>query len=79
LVIPDALSAPDPGPPGIDTFTPFAYGDFTWLNGAPRNHDTVLDTKFFTPEIRFDTHYMEDYNQPSDPHHRRSHRVVPLG
>ena len=66
LVIPEALSAPDPGPAGIDTFTPFAYGDFTWLNGAPRNHDTVLDTKFFTPEVRFDTHYMEDYNQPSD-------------
>jgi hypothetical protein len=65
-VVPDALSAPDPGPPGIDTFTPFAYGDFTWLNGAPRNHDTVLDTKFFTPEIRFDTHFMEDFNQPID-------------
>src|ERR1019366_356815 len=66
LVIPEALSAPDPGPAGTDTFTPFAAGGFTWLNGAPRNKDTVLDTKFFTPEVRFDTHYMEDYNQPSD-------------
>jgi len=66
LVIPEALSAPDPGPPGVDTFTPFAYGDFTWLNGAPRNHDTVLDTKFFTPEVRFDSHFMEDFNQPMD-------------
>jgi hypothetical protein len=66
LVIPEALSAPDPGPPGVDTFTPFAYGDFTWLNGAPRNHDTVLDTKFFTPEVRFDSHFMEDFNQPID-------------
>jgi hypothetical protein len=65
-VIPEALSAPDPGPPGVDTSTPFAYGDFTWLNGSPRNHDTVLDTKFFTPEIRFDTHFMEDFNQPID-------------
>ena len=25
-----------------------------------------MDTKFFTPEIRFDTHYMEDFNQPHD-------------
>jgi hypothetical protein len=64
-VIPEALQAPD-STPGVDNFTPFAYGDFTWLNGTPRNHDTVLDTKYFTPEVRFDTHFMEDFNQPRD-------------
>ena len=64
--LPEALEAPDPGPEGVDTTTPFAFGDFTWLNGTPRNKDTVLDTKFFTPEVRFDTHYMEDFNQPND-------------
>jgi hypothetical protein len=64
-VIPEALQAPD-ATPGVDNFTPFAYGDFTWLNGTPRNHDTVLDTKYFTPEVRFDTHFMEDFNQPRD-------------
>ena len=63
--IPEALEAPDPGP-AVDNDTPFAFGDFTWLNGTPRNKDTVLDTKFFTPEIRFDTHFMEDFNQPID-------------
>lgn len=63
--VPEALEAPE-STPGVDNFTPFAYGDFTWLNGAPRNKDTVLDTKFFTPEVRFDTHYMEDFNQPID-------------
>ena len=63
--IPEALQAPDPAP-AVDNFTPFAFGDFTWLNGTPRNKDTVLDTKFFTPEIRFDTHYMTDFNQPID-------------
>jgi hypothetical protein len=63
--VPEALQPPDP-PPAVDNFTPFAFGDFTWLNGTPRNKDTVLDTKFFTPEIRFDTHYMEDFNQPHD-------------
>jgi hypothetical protein len=63
--IPEALQSPD-APSGVDNFTPFAYGDFTWLNGTPRNKDTVLDTKFFTPEIRFDTHYMVDTNQPRD-------------
>jgi hypothetical protein len=64
-VLPEALQAPE-STPGVDNFTPFAYGDFTWLNGTPRNKNTVLDTKFFTPEIRFDTHFMEDFNQPVD-------------
>ena len=63
--LPEAMQAPAPTP-AVDNETPFAYGDFTWLNGTPRNKDTVLDTKFFTPEIRFDTHYMEDFNQPID-------------
>jgi hypothetical protein len=63
--LPEALQPPDPAP-AVDNVTPFAFGDFTWLNGTPRNKDTVLDTKFFTPEIRFDTHYMEDFNQPID-------------
>src|SRR6202034_3425763 len=63
--IPEALQA-NVSAPGVDNFTPFAFGDFTWLNGSPRNKDTVLDTKFFTPEVRFDTHYMEDFNQPID-------------
>jgi len=64
-VLPDALQANVPAP-GVDNFTPFAFGDFTWLNGTPRNKDTVLDTKFFTPEVRFDTHFMTDFNQPID-------------
>jgi hypothetical protein len=63
--IPEALQA-NVSAPGVDNFTPFAFGDFTWLNGTPRNKDTVLDTKFFTPEVRFDTHFMEDANQPID-------------
>ncbi|HEV3199810.1 MAG TPA: outer membrane beta-barrel protein [Bryobacteraceae bacterium] len=64
-VLPEALQAP-PATTGVDNFTPFAYADFTWLNGTSRNRDTVLDTKFFTPEVRFDTHFMEDFNQPVD-------------
>jgi Putative beta-barrel porin-2, OmpL-like. bbp2/Carboxypeptidase regulatory-like domain len=55
-----------PEVPPVDLQTPFAYGDFTWLNGTPRNKDVVLDTPFFTPEVRFDTHYMADFNQPID-------------
>ncbi len=61
--LPDALQAPAPS---VDHQTPFAFGDFSWLNGSPRTKENVLDTKFFTPEIRFDTHYMTDFNQPRD-------------
>jgi hypothetical protein len=45
---------------------PFSVDDWTWLNGNSRNHDTPLATKYFTPEIRFDANYIEDYNQPKD-------------
>jgi hypothetical protein len=45
---------------------PFAYADWTWLNGTPRNKDVVWDSKFFTPEVRFDTHYVFDFNHPRD-------------
>jgi hypothetical protein len=45
---------------------PFAFADWTWLNGTPRNKDAVWDSKFFTPEVRFDTHYVMDFNHPRD-------------
>ncbi len=61
-----AQPAAPPAAPQVDTQTPFAYGDFTWLNGTPRNKDEVIDTPFFTPEVRFDTNFIEDFNQPKD-------------
>jgi len=68
--LPTAASAPQntapAGPPPVDTQTPFAFADFTWMNGTPRNKDVVLDTPFFTPEIRFDTNFINDFNQPID-------------
>ena len=45
---------------------PFAFADWTWLNGNPRNKDAVWDSKFFTPEIRMDVHYVMDLNHPRD-------------
>jgi len=45
---------------------PFAFGDFTWLNGNPRTKEVPMDTKFFTPEIRSDVSYIYDFNHPSD-------------
>ena len=45
---------------------PFAYADWTWLNGNARNKDAVWDSKFFTPEIRFDTDFVSSFNHPKD-------------
>ncbi len=45
---------------------PFAYADWTWLNGTARNKDVVWDSPFFTPEVRFDTHFVESFNHPRD-------------
>jgi len=52
--------------PAVDTVTPFAYADWTWLNGTARNKDAVWDSKFFTPEIRFDTNFISSFNHPQD-------------
>jgi Putative beta-barrel porin-2, OmpL-like. bbp2/Carboxypeptidase regulatory-like domain len=61
-----APAAPNFAPQRQTKADPFSYADYTWLNGTPRNEDTPLATKYFTPEVRFDTNYMEDYNQPKD-------------
>jgi len=45
---------------------PFAFADFTWLNGNARTKEVPLDTKFFTPEIRSDVSYIYDFNHPKD-------------
>jgi hypothetical protein len=45
---------------------PFAYGDFTWLNGNSRQHKAVLDTPYFTPEILVDVNYTTSTNNPID-------------
>jgi Putative beta-barrel porin-2, OmpL-like. bbp2 len=50
----------------IPRTAPFAYADWTWLNGTPRNKDAVWDSKFFTPEIRLDTNFVSSFNHPKD-------------
>jgi len=45
---------------------PFAYADWTWLNGNARTKDAVFDSKFFTPEIRLDASYVSSFNHPKD-------------
>jgi len=64
-VLPEALQAPAPAP-AVDTQTPFAVGDIGWMNGTTRNSTPIFDTKFFTPEVRFDVNYLQDFNHPVD-------------
>ena len=45
---------------------PFAFADFTWLNGNVGPKELPFDTKFFTPEIRADVVYIYDFNHPVD-------------
>src|SRR5579872_5415887 len=45
---------------------PFAFADFSWLNGNSRQTVAVLDTKAFTGEFRADVSYIGDFNHPSD-------------
>jgi hypothetical protein len=63
--IPEALQSPD-ATTGVDNFTPFAFANFGWMNGTSRATDPIFDTKFFTPEIRFDSYFTDDFNHPID-------------
>jgi hypothetical protein len=57
-------SPANPAPQG--PAEPFAYADWTWLNGNSREKEKPWDSKFFTPEIRFDTSFIYDFNHPKD-------------
>src|SRR5512141_108593 len=45
---------------------PFAWGDFTWLNGNDRRHTILLDSKFFTGQFLLDMNYTASSNHPID-------------
>jgi hypothetical protein len=49
-------------PPG----EPFAWGDFTWLNGNDRRHTALLDSKYVTGEFLLDMNYTASSNHPID-------------
>jgi hypothetical protein len=45
---------------------PFAWGDFTWLNGNDRRHTALLDSKYFTGEFLLDANYTTSNRHPID-------------
>jgi hypothetical protein len=57
-------------PCGADTLRrpgePFAFADFSWLNGTARTRRAVLAAGAFTGELRVDVTYIADFNGPVD-------------
>ena len=45
---------------------PFAWGDFTWLNGNDRRHSQLLETKYFTGRFLLDVNYTASNRHPID-------------
>ena len=63
---PQAIEKGKSGAAKVQSTEPFAFADFTWLNGNARTKESPMDTKFFTPEIRADVDYIYDFNHPRD-------------
>jgi hypothetical protein len=67
-----AAPAPNPdaaiggGPPEQTQSVPFAFGDFTWLNGYDRRHKALLDTDMVSPIFLADVNYTYSFNRPID-------------
>jgi hypothetical protein len=57
--------APPPNPPE-PVGEPFAWGDFSWLNGQTRQTETLLATKYFAPQLNVDVNYTYSFNHPID-------------
>lgn len=45
---------------------PFAWGDFTWVQGNSRQTKTLLATKYFTGGLTMDMNYNYSFHQPKD-------------
>lgn len=45
---------------------PFAWGDFTWVQGNNRQHESLLDSKYFTGSVTMDMNYNYSSNHPVD-------------
>jgi len=45
---------------------PFAFADFTWLNGNSRVTKPLIDNDWFTSQFMVDVNYTYDFNRPKD-------------
>lgn len=65
---PTFASAPAPAPSAepAKKAEPFAFGDFSWLQGSNRQRESVLDSKYFTGSITVDANYNYSFHRPID-------------
>jgi opacity protein-like surface antigen len=63
---PHEPEAPAPSAASDKPAEPFAFGDFTWMNGTNRQHKAILDTPYFTPSFLLDVNYTASQNRPID-------------
>jgi len=45
---------------------PFAFADFSWLNGNNRQDSKIFDSKYFTGDVTIDVNYTRSNNNPID-------------
>jgi hypothetical protein len=62
---PEAAPAPAPAAPEKAS-DPFAFGDFTWLNGSNRQTKALLDSPIFTGSVLLDVNYTNSAAMPID-------------
>jgi hypothetical protein len=69
---PSTSAAPPPSgdpptaPTGEKKAEPFAYGDFTWMQGNNRQKESLLDGKYFTGSVTVDVNYNHSFHRPVD-------------
>ncbi len=64
---PAEATAPAPAPSEPEKAAePFAFGDFTWLNGSNRQHKALLDSPLFTGSFLLDFNYTASAHNPID-------------
>jgi hypothetical protein len=63
-----SLEAREEVPPPVEApaSEPFAWGDFTWLQGSTRQRASLLDGKYFTGIFTCDVNYNYSSNRPRD-------------
>ena len=61
---PGAAIAAKPTP--ASSSEPFAWGDFTWLNGGSRQTTHLIDSQYFTPQLDVDSNFTYSLNNPID-------------
>jgi len=61
-----AAAPPAPEPAAPSKPAPFAFGDFTWMNGQSRQKSQPLSNSFATVNLYLDTYYDYSFNHPKD-------------